>query len=86
MFIVCAPMIATRHSAVHAVDILKKRGVAGKDIRFLALVTAPEGIEEMLHHHPDVKIWAAALDDCLSDKAYIVPELGDASDRLFCTD
>ena len=84
-FIVCDPMIGTGYSSVHAVDVLKKRGVAARDIRFLALVAAPEGVAVYQRHHPDVPMYVAALDDHLDDHAYIVPGLGDAGDRLFGT-
>ena len=85
IFILCDPMLATGHSAVAAVDILNKAGVADRDIRLLALVAAPEGVEVLLKAHPDVKTYAAALDERLNDHAYIVPGLGDAGDRLFGT-
>jgi uracil phosphoribosyltransferase len=84
-FIVCDPMLATGHSAVHAVDVLKQRGVPGAAIRFLALVAAPEGVAEFQAAHPDVKLYVAALDERLNEHAYIVPGLGDAGDRLFGT-
>ncbi|MGE5339680.1 MAG: uracil phosphoribosyltransferase [Gemmatimonadota bacterium] len=84
-FIVCDPMIGTGYSSVHAVDVLKQRGVAARDIRFLALVAAPEGVAVYQQHHPDVPMYVAALDDYLNDHAYIVPGLGDAGDRLFGT-
>ncbi len=84
-FIVCDPMIGTGYSSVHAVDVLKKRGVAARDIRFLALVAAPEGIAVYQRNHPDVPMYVAALDEYLDDHAYIVPGLGDAGDRLFGT-
>jgi uracil phosphoribosyltransferase len=84
-FIVCDPMIGTGHSAAHAVAVLKARGVAAGNIRFLALVAAPEGVAVFAAAHPDVPTYVAALDDYLNDHAYIVPGLGDAGDRLFCT-
>jgi len=84
-FLVCDPMIGTGHSAVHAVDVLKKRGVAGRDIQFLALVASPEGLATYSGAHPDVPMFVAAIDDHLNDHAYIVPGLGDAGDRLFGT-
>jgi uracil phosphoribosyltransferase len=84
-FLLCDPMIGTGNSAVHAVDVLKKRGVAAKDIQFLALVAAPEGLHTYERGHPDVPIFVAAIDDHLDDHAYIVPGLGDAGDRLFGT-
>ncbi|HCN89207.1 MAG TPA: uracil phosphoribosyltransferase [Oxalobacteraceae bacterium] len=84
-FIVCDPMVATGHSAVHAIDTLKKRGVADAQIVFLALVAAPEGVQAFQEAHPNVKLYVAALDSHLNEHAYIVPGLGDAGDRLFGT-
>ena len=85
IFIVCDPMLATGNSAVHAIDVLKKRGVKGEHIRFLSLVAAPEGMKVVLDAHPDVRIFTAALDSHLNEHAYIVPGLGDAGDRIFGT-
>ena len=84
-FIVVDPMLATGYSAVHAVDVLKNRGVPGSSIRFMALVAAPEGVEVFHEHHPDVELFIAALDEKLDENAYIVPGLGDAGDRIFGT-
>lgn len=84
-FILCDPMIATGYSAVHAVDVLKKRGIADEAMSFLALVAAPEGIEVFHRAHPGVKVYVASLDERLDTHAYIVPGLGDAGDRLFGT-
>jgi uracil phosphoribosyltransferase len=84
-FIICDPMLATGNSAVAAVDILNRRGVSDADIRFLALVAAPEGMRVFAAAHPTIPVYAAALDDHLNDHAYIVPGLGDAGDRLFGT-
>lgn len=84
-FIVVDPMLATGNSAAHAVDVLKKRGVAGENIRFMALVAAPEGVAHLQECHPDLEIFVAALDDHLDENAYIVPGLGDAGDRIFGT-
>jgi uracil phosphoribosyltransferase len=85
IFILCDPMLATGHSAAAAVDVLNKAGVADRDIRLLALVAAPEGVAVLMTAHPEVKTYAAALDERLNDHAYIVPGLGDAGDRLFGT-
>ena len=85
LFIICDPMLATGNSAVHAVDVLKKRGVSGDSIKFLALVSAPEGVQVLQDHHPDVEVFVASLDQPLNEHAYIVPGLGDAGDRLFGT-
>jgi uracil phosphoribosyltransferase len=84
-FILCDPMLATGYSAVHAVNVLKTRGVAGADILFMALVAAPEGVTVFVAAHPDVKLYVASLDSHLNEHAYIVPGLGDAGDRLFGT-
>lgn len=85
MFILCDPMLATGHSAVHAADVLLKHGVPAQHIRFLALVAAPEGIQTFHAAHPDIKVFVAALDTKLNEHAYIVPGLGDAGDRIFGT-
>lgn len=77
------PMLATGNSSVAAIDLLKKAGA--KDIRFLCLLAAPEGVARMKEAHPDVPIVTAALDERLNDKGYIVPGLGDAGDRMFGT-
>ncbi|MGQ9699549.1 MAG: uracil phosphoribosyltransferase [Candidatus Bipolaricaulaceae bacterium] len=83
LVIVVDPMLATGGSAAHAVRLVKERG--GKDIRFLCLVAAPEGLKTMAQAHPDVPIYAAALDRELDSHGYIRPGLGDAGDRLFGT-
>lgn len=77
------PMLATGGSASMAIDFIKKRGVT--DIKFMCLVAAPEGVEVINKAHPDVEIFAAALDERLNESAYILPGLGDAGDRLFGT-
>jgi uracil phosphoribosyltransferase len=84
-FILCDPMLATGNSAVHAVDVLRKRGVGQERIVFLALVAAPEGVAVFHAAHPEVKVYVASLDSHLNENAYIVPGLGDAGDRLFGT-
>jgi len=81
--IVLDPMLATGNSAVAAVDRLKE--TQPKSIRFVSLVAAPEGIDNMRRHHPDVPIYTAAIDRELNSHGYIVPGLGDAGDRLFGT-
>ncbi|MBQ3290924.1 MAG: uracil phosphoribosyltransferase [Mogibacterium sp.] len=81
--IIVDPMLATGGSAVAAVDFVKKRG--GKDISFMCLIAAPEGIEALTSAHPDVDIYIAAKDEKLNENAYIVPGLGDAGDRIFGT-
>src|SRR5512139_1619567 len=82
-FYVLDPMLATGGSAVVAVQQLKEAGAAR--IRFLCLVAAPEGVQDMLTAHPDVPVFAAALDRQLNDHGYILPGLGDAGDRIFGT-
>ena len=77
------PMLATGGSACDALDILKKRGC--RNIRFMALVAAPEGVAKVQEAHPDVDIYSAALDERLNEHAYIIPGLGDAGDRIFGT-
>lgn len=77
------PMLATGNSSVAAIDLLKKAGA--KDIRFLCLLAAPEGVARMKEAHPDVPIVTASLDERLNEKGYILPGLGDAGDRMFGT-
>lgn len=84
-FIIVDPMLATGNSAIHAVNLVKRHGVPGDDIRFVALVAAPEGVRALQNAHGDVLTYAAALDSHLNEQAYIVPGLGDAGDRLFGT-
>ena len=83
MIVVMDPMLATANSAVAAIDRLKERGA--KDLRFVCLLAAPEGIERLRGAHPEVRIWTAAIDERLNDHGYIVPGLGDAGDRMFGT-
>ena len=77
------PMLATGNSSVAAIDLLK--GAGAKNIRFLCLLAAPEGIARMRQAHPDVPVVTAALDERLNEKGYIVPGLGDAGDRMYGT-
>lgn len=77
------PMLATGNSSVAAIDLLKEAGAS--NIHFLCLLAAPEGVARMKEAHPDVPIITAALDECLNEKGYIVPGLGDAGDRMFGT-
>ena len=77
------PMLATGNSASAAATLLKSRGA--RDIRFVCLLAAPEGIAHFQSEHPDVPIWTAAVDERLNDHGYIVPGLGDAGDRMFGT-
>jgi uracil phosphoribosyltransferase len=81
--IVVDPMLATGNSAVAAVDRLKEAGP--RSIKFVCLLTCPEGIRVFHAHHPDVPIFTAGVDERLNEKSYIVPGLGDAGDRLFGT-
>jgi uracil phosphoribosyltransferase len=81
--IVVDPMLATGNSSVAAIDLLKEKGA--RQIRFLCLLAAPEGIARMKEAHPDVPIVTAAVDSHLNDHGYIVPGLGDAGDRMFGT-
>jgi uracil phosphoribosyltransferase len=76
-------MFATGGTAIDAVNFLKSKGV--KDIRFLALVSAPEGLKRFSGVHPDVSVYTACIDDGLNENGYIVPGLGDAGDRVFNT-
>lgn len=77
------PMLATGNSSVAAIDLLKQAGA--KNIRFLCLLAAPEGVKRMAEAHPDVPIVTASLDSHLNKQGYIVPGLGDAGDRMFGT-
>ena len=77
------PMLATGNSSVAAIDLLKQAGA--KNIRFLCLLAAPEGVKRMAEAHPDVPIVTASLDSHLNEQCYIVPGLGDAGDRMFGT-
>ena len=77
------PMLATGGSSVAAIQMLKDKGV--KNIRFLCIIAAPEGVERMQKEHPDVDIYIGALDKQLNEHGYIVPGLGDAGDRIFGT-
>ena len=81
--VVVDPMLATGGSAVSAVDFIKARG--GKNIKFMCVIAAPEGIERLMKAHPDVQLYVGHLDRCLNDAAYICPGLGDAGDRIFGT-
>ena len=77
------PMLATGHSAVAAISRIKEAGA--NRIRFICLLAAPEGIDELSRNHPDVEIFTPAVDKKLNHKGYILPGLGDAGDRLFGT-
>ena len=77
------PMLATGGSAIAAIQMLKNRGV--KNMRFLCVIAAPEGVKKLKEAHPDVDIYIGALDEHLNENGYIVPGLGDAGDRIFGT-
>ena len=77
------PMLATGGSSVAAIQMLKDRGV--RNIRFMCIIAAPEGVKRMQEAHPDVDIYVGAMDDHLNEHGYIVPGLGDAGDRIFGT-
>lgn len=81
--IILDPMLATGGSAIDAIDVLKEKGV--KNMKFLCIIAAPEGIEKVTKKHPDVPIYCASIDEKLNDSKYIVPGLGDAGDRIFGT-
>ena len=81
--IVVDPMLATGNSSIAAVDKLKERGA--RDLRFVCLLAAPEGLKNFTDAHPDVPVFTAAIDSHLNEKGYIVPGLGDAGDRMYGT-
>ena len=81
--VVCDPMLATGGSAVDAITMIKKRG--GKNIKFMCIIAAPDGVKRLHEAHPDVQIYVGHLDRCLNENAYICPGLGDAGDRIFGT-
>ena len=77
------PMLATGGSAVAAIDFIKQHG--GKNIKFMAIIAAPEGLKRLHEAHPDIQIYVGHVDRCLNEEAYICPGLGDAGDRIFGT-
>lgn len=81
--VVCDPMLATGGSAIDAITMIKKHG--GKNIKFMCIIAAPEGVKKLSEAHPDVQIYVGNLDRCLNANAYICPGLGDAGDRIFGT-
>ena len=81
--VVTDPMLATGGSAVAAVDFIKEHG--GRNIKFMAIIAAPEGLERLHKTHPDIQIYVGHLDRQLNENAYICPGLGDAGDRIFGT-
>jgi len=83
LIVVVDPMLATGGSAIDAINQIKSYG--GKQIKFLCLIAAPEGIKALSEAHPDIEIYCANVDECLNERCYIVPGLGDAGDRIFGT-
>ena len=83
LVIVCDPMLATGGSAIQAVGFLKDKGC--KNIKFMCIIAAPEGLDALRTAHPDIDIYVGNLDEKLNEDAYIVPGLGDAGDRIFGT-
>ncbi len=81
--IVIDPMLATGNTAIAAVDRLKEAGA--QSIRMACLLASPEGLSKFQGHHPEVKVWTAAIDERLNDHGYILPGLGDAGDRMYGT-
>ncbi len=81
--VVVDPMLATGGSGSDAVAMIKQHG--GKNIKFMSIIAAPEGLERLHNDHPDIQIYVGHLDRCLNDHAYICPGLGDAGDRIFGT-
>ena len=81
--VVCDPMLATGGSAIDAITMIKKHG--GKNIKFVCIIAAPEGVKKLSEAHPDIQIYVGNLDRCLNENAYICPGLGDAGDRIFGT-
>ncbi|MBU1374980.1 MAG: uracil phosphoribosyltransferase [Alphaproteobacteria bacterium] len=81
--VVIDPMLATGNTAIAAVDRLMEAGA--KSIRMACLLASPEGVSKFIGHHPDVRVWTAAIDERLNDHGYILPGLGDAGDRMYGT-
>ena len=81
--VIVDPMLATGGSAVDAINFVKEHG--GKNIKFMCIIAAPEGLNRLMEAHPDVQIYVGHLDRCLNEQAYICPGLGDAGDRVFGT-
>lgn len=81
--VVVDPMLATGGSAIAAVDFIKQHG--GKQIKFMSIIAAPEGVKALTDAHPDIQLYVGCLDRCLNENAYICPGLGDAGDRIFGT-
>ena len=85
IYLLVDPMLATGHSSAYAAGLLLKHGVPAENIIFMSLLAAPEGVKAFHKAHPNIRIYTASLDSHLNEKAYIVPGLGDAGDRMFGT-
>ena len=83
LIVVTDPMLATGGSAIAAIDFIKQHG--GKNIKFMSVIAAPEGVKRLHEAHPDVQIYIGHVDEGLNEAAYICPGLGDAGDRIFGT-
>lgn len=83
LIVVLDPMLATGGSAIAAINFIKEHG--GKNIKFMSIIAAPEGVERLAEAHPDVQIYCGNIDRQLNEDAYICPGLGDAGDRIFGT-
>lgn len=85
IILILDPMLATGNSAIDAIKLFTNKNVPQKNIRFVSLISAPEGLEKVQTAFPDVKIITASIDNCLNEMGYICPGLGDAGDRIFNT-
>jgi len=85
IILILDPMLATGNTAIEAIKLFHTKNVPQKNIRFISLISAPEGLEKIQKIYPDVKVITASIDNCLSDSGYIKPGLGDAGDRIFNT-
>ena len=83
--IILDPMLATGGSVSAAIKFIKAKGAKGENIKFVCIVSSPEGIKKVEKDHPDIEIYTASIDEKLNDKGYILPGLGDAGDRLYGT-
>ena len=79
------PMLATGNSLLEAIKLYADKGIPIKNIKCICIIAAPEGIENIQKHYPDIEIITAAVDECINEKGYIVPGMGDAGDRIFNT-
>lgn len=79
------PMLATGNTLIEAIKLYADKGIPIKNIKIICIIAAPEGIENIQKHYPDIEITTAAVDEYLNDKGYIVPGMGDAGDRIFNT-